>query len=73
MLKSKKFSANIKPALIKVDWTLISTELEHKNTKILYDYMQKIFKSGHLLTNQADDKGFNLLHHGVLKGVYGKV
>jgi len=35
--------------------------------------MQKIFKSGHLLTNQADDKGFNLLHHGVLKGVYGKV
>lgn len=35
--------------------------------------MKKLVQSGHKITNIADDKDFNLLHHAVLKGQHGKV
>lgn len=72
MLKLK-FSSQIKPTPIKVDWQLISNELDHTKNAALHEYIKKLVKSGHLVTELTDDKGFNLLHHGVLKGQPGKV
>jgi ankyrin repeat protein len=63
----------VKPTRIKVDWLVLNNEIEQANTTALLAHLKRLVQSGHLMTNLADEKGFNLLHHAVLKGVPGKV
>lgn len=61
------------PVPSKVDWPQLISEINSPNNDALYLYLKKLVHSGQSITNLADDKGFNLLHHGVLKGFPGKL
>lgn len=52
------------------DWQLIMTELESTSNEGL---TAAVRGSAVKITELADEKGFNLLHHAVLKEVPGKV
>ena len=52
------------------DWTLWLAELETKENEMLPTIIRECPLS---LTEQKDEKGFNLLHHAVLKCIPGKV
>lgn len=61
------------PAPIKVDWLVLNNQLELASSTSLLEHIKRLFAAGHKVTHLVDDKGFNLLHHAVLKGVPGKV
>ena len=52
------------------DWQLFLAELETKENDMLRVHLSNCPIP---IIGQADEKGFNLLHHGVLKCVPGKV
>ena len=66
-------SVLVKSTLIRVDWLLLYNQIDQVSTSALFEHIKRLVSSGHLMTNLADEKGFNLLHHAVLKGVPGKV
>jgi len=54
------------------DWNVVLLELENPDNKHLGGVLRRYCSSGDI-TNIVDEKGFNLLHHAVLKSVPGKV
>lgn len=60
-------------SLIKVDWNFILAELESAEDDMLKLHLRSEIVPLSRIVEIVDDKGFNLLHHAVLKGVPGKV
>ncbi len=54
------------------DWDYILEELAKEEHTDLLHHLKQGVAPLHRLTDIIDDKGFNLLHHAVLKGMPGK-
>ena len=52
-----------------LDWNLLLSEFEGNNFELLEEYLKHLRCN---LLELADDQGFTLLHHAVLKGTAGK-
>lgn len=53
-----------------LDWSLLLAEMESSDFDLLSQYLKKLKCN---VVDLADDNGFTLLHHAVLKGQDGKV
>jgi palmitoyltransferase ZDHHC13/17 len=53
-----------------LDWSLLLAELEQPDFELLRQYLRKLYIN---VLELADENGFTLLHHAVLKGQDGKV
>jgi hypothetical protein len=60
---------NVNFKQVEIDWDFIIDELESNDNLILSNYLKSLPK---LICSLKDDKGLNILHHCVLKGVVGK-
>ena len=58
---------------MEINWDRIQHELEQPRNENLQEYIKKLCASGHRMSKIEDSKGFNLLHHAVLKMTPGKV
>ena len=56
-----------------MDWNFILAELENPDDEELKHHLRENIQPLSRLHTIVDDKGFNLLHHAVLKGLNGKV
>ena len=52
------------------DWVVFSVQMEEDSNA---DLSQLVANCPFTITDQADEKGFTLIHHAVLGGVEGKV
>lgn len=53
-----------------LDWSLVLAELDSSDFDLLEQYLRKLQLN---LLEMADENGFTLLHHAVMKGHEGKV
>lgn len=53
-----------------LDWSLLLAELEQPDFNLLKQYLRKLYIN---VLELADENGFTLVHHAVLKGNEGKV